>query len=674
VSDDAVGHAADAAVRAIAFYLPQFHAIPENDRWWGTGFTEWTNVRRARPRFPGHEQPKTPGELGWYDLTDPRVAEAQAALARAHGLHGFCYYFYWFNGHRLLERPLEAMLARGTPDFPFCVCWANENWTRRWDGREQDVLVEQHYGFEDSGRLFDAFLRLFRDRRYIRVGGRPLLLVYKAALIPDLAATVDLWRRSARAAGEAEPWLVACETTDTDGALRAGFDATVEFPPHRHQAVWLNAQVAGLDPAFTGLVTSYRAQVVQSLRRDASRAKRLRCVFPSWDNTARRERDGTVFAGASPETFGYWVEAMARDTRSRLDGDERLLFVNAWNEWAEGCCLEPDARHGRAWLEALRDGLDAGALAPRVAYDRPSAAEVARDAQAAIASGELALTRFGAAAVAADGVSIVMPVYNHARFLDRTLASFAAQTRLPAELVAVDDGSSDDGAERIARFAASAPFPVTLARQRNRGAHVAINRGIALARAGTIALANSDDVYRPRRLERLAGALDDATALAFSGVDFLDDDDAPAEGRHVDDLRESFARVDRDESLLEALVRANLAMSSGNLVFRRALLDRIGGFAAMEVCHDWDWVLAATRHTRVARIVEPLYGYRMHGANTYAARALAGIAEAEVLLGRFLARIGSHPWLDDADRARLRERLAELGREHLWPAPGGDAP
>lgn len=352
----------DAPVRAIAFYLPQFHRIPENDRWWGEGFTEWTNVRRAKPLFPGHEQPRVPGPLGYYDLTDPRVAEAQSALARSHGVHGFCYYFYWFNGKRLLERPLEEMVARGTPDFPFCVCWANENWTRRWDGLDRDVLMEQRYDLDDSERLFDEFVRLFRDPRYIRVGGRPLLLVYKTTLIPHLRETVDRWRRRSALAGAGDPYLVSCETGGHEDALAAGFDALVEFPPHRHRAIWLNGVVAGLDPAFEGVLTSYRSQVIQSLQRNVGDGERLiRCVFPSWDNTARQPTRGTVFLGSSPELFGYWAEAMVRDTRRRLAGDERLMFVNAWNEWAEGCCLEPDARYGAQYLEALRAGLERGA-------------------------------------------------------------------------------------------------------------------------------------------------------------------------------------------------------------------------------------------------------------------------------------------------------------------------
>ncbi|MBK6804708.1 MAG: glycoside hydrolase family 99-like domain-containing protein [Betaproteobacteria bacterium] len=324
----------------------------------------------------------------------------------------------------------------------------------------------------------------------------------------------------------------------------AGFDAIAEFPPHRHRAVWMNAQTAGLDPGFAGVVTSYRAQVIQSLKRDAGGRTTLRCVFPSWDNTARQGKRGTVFVGSSPELFGYWVEAMVQDTRRRLRGDERLLFVNAWNEWAEGCCLEPDARYGTQYLEALAAGLGSGARLPIVPQDRPAFTDVEREAQDAMDAGELSVERFGATPPRdVSGVSVVMPVYNHERFLDRTLASVAAQTLAPCELVAVDDGSSDGSAAAIERFARSAPFPVTLVRQRNRGAHVALNRGLALARGRTVALLNSDDEFHPQRLERMVATLGDDAGFAFSDAELIDDDDRPARGDHAAKLREATARA-----------------------------------------------------------------------------------------------------------------------------------
>jgi lipopolysaccharide biosynthesis protein len=349
-------------LRIIAFYLPQFHPIVENDAWWGKGFTEWTNVRKARPNFIGHYQPHVPDELGYYDLRNPPVREAQARLAREHGVDGFCYYYYWFNGRRLLEAPLNEMVASGKPDFPFCVCWANENWTRRWDGLDHEVLMAQHYTLEDSREFIRSLKPLFQDARYIRVDGRPLLLVYKAGLIPDIDATVSLWRAEARAAGFGDLYLVACQTTGEMNPVRLGFDAGVEFPPHGHHAIWLNARIDLTNPVFSGLVTSYRALVVQSLSRQVDEFKLLRTVVPGWDNTARRQDNGTVFVGSSPEIFEHWVKKMATATLERFRGDERLMFVNAWNEWGEGCHLEPDVRHGLQYLESLRSAVGPGRM------------------------------------------------------------------------------------------------------------------------------------------------------------------------------------------------------------------------------------------------------------------------------------------------------------------------
>ena len=227
-----MSNASDDAVRAIAFYLPQFHTIPENDLWWGPGFTEWTNVTRARPSFVGHYQPHLPADMGFYDLRVADTRAKQAALAAAYGLHGFCYYYYWFAGKRLLETPVEAMLATGEPDFPYCLCWANENWTRRWDGADQEVLIAQNPSRADDERLIRDLLPHFRDPRYIRINGKPLFIVYRIGVLPNVAASAQLWRRIAQQEGIGELYLCAAKTYDTGDPTVYGFDAVVEFPPH----------------------------------------------------------------------------------------------------------------------------------------------------------------------------------------------------------------------------------------------------------------------------------------------------------------------------------------------------------------------------------------------------------------------------------------------------------
>ena len=343
-------------VRAIAFYLPQFHPIPENDAWWGEGFTEWTNVTRAEPLFTGHDQPRRPADLGYYDLRQAGAREAQAELAARHGLAGFCYYYYWFGGKRLLERPLLDVLAQKRPAFPFCVCWANENWTRRWDGRDDQILIGQQHSPEDDRRFLESLLPCFRDERYIRVNGRPLLLLYRAQLLPDLERTTEIWRKVAREAGVGDLYLAAVQSFDAawDADPRPwGFDAAVEFPPHG-----LSAPMArpGRSPR-TARFYDYAKSAERFMARRLPGYPLLRTVMPSWDNSPRRRERAHVFLNGSPEAYGRWLDAMVRQTRQLRFGDERLLFINAWNEWAEGNYLEPDQVRGHTYLEATARAL-----------------------------------------------------------------------------------------------------------------------------------------------------------------------------------------------------------------------------------------------------------------------------------------------------------------------------
>jgi GT2 family glycosyltransferase len=343
-------------VRAIAFYLPQYHPIPENDAWWGKGFTEWTNVARAKPLFPGHRQPRVPADLGFYDLRLPEIREAQAELAVRHGLAGFCYYHYWFNGKRLLERPLLDVLALKRPAFPFCVCWANENWTRRWDGHDDQVLIRQQHSPEDDRLFLESLLPCFQDGRYIRVNGRPLLLVYRPQLLPDVARTIAIWRQLASEAGFGDLYLAAVQSFDAEWNVDprpSGFDAAVEFPPHGLAVPMARPR------GFRGAARffDYEESAERFMMRPVPQYPLLRTVMPSWDNSPRRQERADIFLNASPEVYGRWLQTIVRQTRQLRFGDERLLFINAWNEWAEGNYLEPDHEHGHAYLEATARAL-----------------------------------------------------------------------------------------------------------------------------------------------------------------------------------------------------------------------------------------------------------------------------------------------------------------------------
>lgn len=350
-------------IKAIAFYLPQYHPIPENDAWWGKGFTEWTNVTKAKPQFAGHYQPHLPADLGFYDLRLPEVRQAQAELAKAYGIHGFCYYHYWFNSKRLLEHPFNEVLNSGEPDFPFCLCWANENWTRRWDGQDQQILMEQVYSEEDDRQHLRVLAQAFRDPRYIRVDSKPLFLVYRASKIPHPYQTTETWRDEARKLGIGEIFLCRVESfyTEHTDPTSLGFDAAVEFQPDwtrmglplqtgRRWQLLRRLKIAETAYA-THNIYDYAEIVERMLAKSVPNYRRFSCVTPAWDNTARRKQDATILQNSTPKIYENWLDGVVRRTLEQPES-EKLVFINAWNEWAEGNHLEPCQKWGHAYLEA----------------------------------------------------------------------------------------------------------------------------------------------------------------------------------------------------------------------------------------------------------------------------------------------------------------------------------
>jgi lipopolysaccharide biosynthesis protein len=339
----------------VAFYLPQFHPTPENDRWWGKGFTEWTNVTKAQPLFAGHYQPHLPTDLGFYDLRLRQTRHEQIALAQAHGVDAFCYHYYWFSGERLLHQPLDDMLADPDSDMPFCLCWANESWTRRWDAADHQVLMEQKYLPEDNLRFIQDLQPFLRDRRYLRVDGKPLLIVYRPQHMPDARAAVAVWRAHCREVGIGEIHVCAALTHGNDDYQAFGFDSGVEFPPHNMRCESVAQQLAFFEPFF-GYAVPYADVAGAFLSRQYAAGSRVfRTVFPSWDNTARTGARAVVVLDGTPDNYAHWLGQTLDATRQAGGAEDQLVFVNAWNEWAEGCHLEPDRRYGRAFLEATRD-------------------------------------------------------------------------------------------------------------------------------------------------------------------------------------------------------------------------------------------------------------------------------------------------------------------------------
>ena len=359
--------------RAIALYLPQFHPIPENDAWWGKGFTEWTNVAKAKPMFRGHYQPHVPADLGFYDLRVPETREAQANLARRYGIEGFCYYHYWFAGRRILERPFNEVLASGAPDFPFCLCWANATWTGIWYGAPKRILIEQTYpGRADHEAHFRALLPAFADPRYIRVAGKPLFLVFDPESLPDAIATLDLWRSMATDAGLGGLHIVGMPWSWAWDPAAHGFDASAVQPvapgrvwvSPRKPWQWLRRRLQVWRRLPVVLPYKWYSQTYMAgTRRD----NWYPCLMHDWDNTPRSGRNGGVLVGATPEQFRRVLDHNIELLQDR-PLERRLLFLKAWNEWAEGNHLEPDLKFGTRFLQAVGEALGA---APETRLDTP---------------------------------------------------------------------------------------------------------------------------------------------------------------------------------------------------------------------------------------------------------------------------------------------------------------
>ena len=352
-------------IRVIALYLPQYHPIPENDAWWGAGFTEWTNTAKAKPLFRGHYQPHVPADLGFYDLRLPEARAAQAAMAAAHGIEGFCYYHYWFGGKRLIERPFLEVLRSGQPDFPFCLCWANQSWTGVWHGAPNRMLIEQTYpGMDDHARHFEeALLPALLDPRYIRIEGKPLVCIFKPQELPDAPAVLAMWRERAQRNGLPGLFVAGEHDVTSWNPTTLGFDAvvSVRLPPKRRQWVPWSQPIKKIGNRINQLrglpsIASYERLLEYMIADPVDGIESYPCVVPNWDNTPRSGVNGRVLLGSTPELFRQQVRrAVARVQAYPVE--RRIVFVKSWNEWAEGNHLEPDLKFGRGYLRALRDEL-----------------------------------------------------------------------------------------------------------------------------------------------------------------------------------------------------------------------------------------------------------------------------------------------------------------------------
>lgn len=348
--------------KLIAYYLTQFHPTPENDAWWGKGVTEWTNVSHAVPQYVGHYQPRLPGELGFYDLRLKENMARQIELAQIYGVYGFSFYYYWFDGKRLLEKPLELFIKNKDLAFPFCLCWANQSWTKGFFGSSQEIIMEQKHNVESYKNFIHDIIDFLKDPRYIRINGKKVLQIYKPLDIPNCEEVITYWREYCRAHGVGEIYLIACWMANQQGDFIAkGFDAMSEFQlgallPYCRK---MNADVPFVTPEYYGAIYSYEELVNQKIYEKTFSIKHLyHSISPMWDNTPRKNNKGAiVFDGATPDLYKRWLKAIVFNTLIRSDLEDNLIFINAWNEWGEGAYLEPDRRYGYAYLQATLDAI-----------------------------------------------------------------------------------------------------------------------------------------------------------------------------------------------------------------------------------------------------------------------------------------------------------------------------
>lgn len=667
-------------IRAIAFHLPQFHPIPENDAWWGKGFTEWTNVAKARPLFPGHYQPHLPADLGYYDLRLAEARQAQADLAREYGIHGFCYYHYWFSGRRLLGRPVDDILASGKPDFPFCLCWANESWTRRWDGQEKEILVAQRYSPEDDLNHIRWLATVFRDPRYIRMDGRPVFLVYRLSRLPDPAQTVETWRQEFRRLTGEELYLCNAESFGTEHGLapRYHLDAAVEFAPdhkalpkpqtansltyrlrgHERWQRWA-ARAGWTQPwLLDNGVLSYSELAKNMMAKPDAAYLRFPCVVPAWDNTARRPTGATLMEGSTPELYQKWLTSAVERVKA-LEVDQPFVFINAWNEWAEGNHLEPCQKWGHAYLEATRQALS-GASVPASEVRTAPAKSTARPGHRETAPAILVPS----SDAESPFWSVMIPAYNpRADFLEETLRCVLAQDPGPQQMqiAVVDDCSPSGEVEEIVRSVAGDRVEVWRTPQ-NLGLAGCWNTCIRQARGQWIHILHQDDLVYPGFYQALRKGVEiyPEAGAAYCRHAFCDEN---GNWHRMSTLE--MASPGLLKNFVELLI-TDERIQCASIVVKKSTYERLGFFNE-ELKHALDWEMWIRIANQYPIFYEPkiLACWRNHSAATTSRQIRSGenirdIAKAISIWKAYLP-------------AAEGERLARLASNHIAHAGFGMA-
>jgi glycosyltransferase involved in cell wall biosynthesis len=654
----------------IAFYLPQFHAIEENDEFWGRGFTEWRQLPKALPRFPGHYQPRIPRDLGFYNLENVADLGRQVAMAKAGGIHGFAYYYYWFNRKRVLERPLDVLLNSDV-DMPFMLIWANENWTRTWDGSESQVLLKQDYKQDDDDALVEDLARHFLDRRYIRLKGRPLFVIYNPKNIPDTAETIARWRKRIAERIGADPLIFMAQTFGELDPHPHGLDGALEFPPHKLAAHTPGRQMPdAFSPEFTGQVIAYDNFVKVSLGYDEPEDYPLiKTALPSWDNDCRKPNRGLTLEGIAPQKYQRWLtELINRAMDAPIEGTP-IVAINAWNEWAESAYLEPDVYYGSAFLNATARAYVAAVKAH--ASRKPGST-----------------AQFGTR----PGVSVILPNYNHAKFLPERLRSVLEQTVPPDEIIFLDDCSSDDSVAVAQEILERSPIPYTIVVNQTNSGGVFRQwlKGLSLAKYDLIWVAETDDSADSRFLSNLLPAFArDDVLVAFGRISCIDPDGAPrADLDGYFDEMENFSWtsscvVSAFKAFSRDFAVRNVIPNASGLVFRKPTLTPAEQERLLQYrfAGDWYFYALATRGGAIAYSRRARSFFRVNPASASRSsfftdrhmaehmmvvrdlRAEYGISDDAVIAhSDMLAQ-----YLSDEDPAELRKRFLAGANEVAEP-------
>lgn len=555
--------------RIIAFYLPQFHRIPINDKTWGKGFTEWRQLPKSMPRFPGHYQPRTPRDLGFYDLTNNQILEEQACLAASAGIEAFCFYYYSFGTQRVLDAPLDAYASKQSLPTNFLIMWANENWTKTWDGLDSHVFLKQEYLRSDEDWNIHELARYLSNPNYFRIGDRPLLIIYRPLLIPDPIETISRWRERFRSRHGLDPLIFCALGFGLTDPSTVGCDGAIEFPPHRLASKSEDLQVDPFFSGYNGRVIEYDSFIKASLdAKEEDTFPVIKTAVPSWDNDARRPCAGFSLAHSSPFKFQAWLTQLIHRAVSQPVYGESIVAINAWNEWAEAAYLEPDCHYGSAYLNAC------------------FRSSVSRDHQPSLKS------------CLPIKVSVVLPCFNHSSHLHERLTSVINQTVPPDEIVFLDDASSDDSVQVAKAILSESgiPYQIVVNDENSGSVFKQWLKGIDLCSNEIIWIAETDDTCEYDFLEHclvhfnsksVRGVLGKITCIDKNGTT-LDDLDNYYSGLFFHSWNFPYT-ITAAKSFTYDFSVTNVIPNASGFVFRRPLLleEEVQKILGFSFSGDW---------------------------------------------------------------------------------------